>query len=235
MYIALATSRSPRLQERESLLARSIAHDFDSSFRLSQLLPEVHDSHGRDHVLSSIFSAIVLSAQLGGVTIAELQADLKHQGIRVEDHNVQLYQSSHFLTISGEGFQSGNTRFRFGNGITEGSNFTTNVTEGAAVLSLVENRKWKSVSAERFSARKQLWCIRLYMVELYLAAHAVRSRRLVISIWRVAVGCSTPLVQLESHGERVERIPLLLSLGKHECVESPCCTKVRAMCMVKGL
>ncbi|CAM9167772.1 unnamed protein product, partial [Hapterophycus canaliculatus] len=70
-----------------------------------------------------------LREDLGGVTIAEMQADMKGHSMSVENHEeVSMYQSSKVLTIAGEGFNPAGTRFRFGNTLVEGKNFTVSVT-----------------------------------------------------------------------------------------------------------
>lgn len=46
--------------------------------------------------------------QLGGVTIAEMQSDLKAHGISVDVHeDINIYQSAKSLAIIGTGFRPG--------------------------------------------------------------------------------------------------------------------------------
>lgn len=46
--------------------------------------------------------------QLGGVTIAEMQSDLKGHDISVETHeDINIYQSAKNLAIAGTGFRPG--------------------------------------------------------------------------------------------------------------------------------
>lgn len=84
-------------------------------------------------------------AQLGGITICELQADLEHHGVSVESQALNMYQSSKMITIAGKGFNPEGTKFRFANGIKENTDYTADVEETSAVLTLVEGRKWISV------------------------------------------------------------------------------------------
>ncbi|CBJ30794.1 expressed unknown protein [Ectocarpus siliculosus] len=87
---------------------------------------------------------LLLREDLGGVTIAEMQADLNRHSLSVETHEeVTMYQSSKVLTIAGQGFNTGNTRFRFGNGLLEGKNFTQIVTPESATFTLEEGSKWR--------------------------------------------------------------------------------------------
>ena len=51
---------------------------------------------------------VALTVQLGGITIAEMQADLEGHGISVNSHeDINIYQSSKVLAISGSGFRTG--------------------------------------------------------------------------------------------------------------------------------
>ncbi|CAN0066429.1 unnamed protein product [Pylaiella littoralis] len=89
---------------------------------------------------------MLLREDLGGVTIAEMQADTKGHSISVENHEeVSMYQSTKVLTIAGIGFNPDNTKFRFGNtALLEGKNYTaTGITPYSATISLTEGSKWR--------------------------------------------------------------------------------------------
>ncbi|CAN0080830.1 unnamed protein product, partial [Ectocarpus sp. 6 AP-2014] len=87
---------------------------------------------------------LLLREDLGGVTIAEMQADMKGHSLSVETHDeVTMYQSSKVLTIAGQGFNSSYTRFRFANSLLEGRNFTQVVTPESATFALEEGSKWR--------------------------------------------------------------------------------------------
>ncbi|CAN0006055.1 unnamed protein product, partial [Laminaria digitata] len=90
---------------------------------------------------------MMLRTDLGGVTIAEMQADMKGHGISVETHEeINLYQSTQSLAIAGKGFNPAGTKFRFGNALTTGNNYTVDFTESSAVFSLVGGSKWQQNS-----------------------------------------------------------------------------------------
>eukprot|EP00752_Nemacystus_decipiens_P008401 g7511.t1 len=83
---------------------------------------------------------MLLREDLGGVTIAEMQADMKGHDISVENHEeVSMYQSTKVLTISGSGFNPEGTNFRFGNNF----NYSVEVTPESATFTLDEGNKWK--------------------------------------------------------------------------------------------
>ncbi|CAM9526484.1 unnamed protein product, partial [Hapterophycus canaliculatus] len=57
------------------------------------------------------------------------------------------YQSSKVLTIAGEGFNPAGTRFRFGNTLVEGKNYTVSVASVSATFTLVDGSKWRQNTA----------------------------------------------------------------------------------------
>ncbi|CAM9180767.1 unnamed protein product [Scytosiphon promiscuus] len=88
-----------------------------------------------------------LREDLGGVTIAEMQADMKGHSLSVENHEeVAMYQSSKVLTIAGDGFNPAGTRFRFGNTLVEGKDYNVSVSTGSATFTLLEGSKWRQAS-----------------------------------------------------------------------------------------
>eukprot|EP00903_Cladosiphon_okamuranus_P015736 g14524.t1 len=90
----------------------------------------------------------LLREDLGGVTIAEMQADMKGHSVLVENHEeVNMYQSTKVITIAGSGFNPDGTKFRFGNTLVEGANYTASVTPESATFTLEEGSKWRLNSA----------------------------------------------------------------------------------------
>eukprot|EP00640_Fibrocapsa_japonica_P000471 CAMPEP_0113936124 /NCGR_PEP_ID=MMETSP1339-20121228/3090_1 /TAXON_ID=94617 /ORGANISM="Fibrocapsa japonica" /LENGTH=895 /DNA_ID=CAMNT_0000938473 /DNA_START=132 /DNA_END=2819 /DNA_ORIENTATION=+ /assembly_acc=CAM_ASM_000762 len=82
-----------------------------------------------------------LNPPAGGVTVAEVQADLDAHGITVIPSSQPIYQSTPEFTVDGTGFGSAGMSFRFSNSIT---NFTVQVmgTE-AATLKLKPGAQWR--------------------------------------------------------------------------------------------
>lgn len=70
-------------------------------------------------------------------------------GVKVHPNpEEKMYQTkTKTLTFAGEGFIPGKTIFRFGNPIKEKANYTSEVTDVSASLTLVEGSKWRLVSA----------------------------------------------------------------------------------------
>ena len=56
-----------------------------------------------------------------------------------------MYQSTKVITIAGSGFNPDGTKFRFGNTLLEGANYTADVTPESATFSLEEGSKWRLV------------------------------------------------------------------------------------------
>jgi len=83
----------------------------------------------------------------GGITVAEVQADLGAHGVTVESNSRQvLYQSSADLTILGEGFNTDSNTLRFHNGLRgKGVNYTTmEHTPTQLKLHLGDSSKWRA-------------------------------------------------------------------------------------------
>ena len=85
--------------------------------------------------------ALRLDAAFGGVTVAEVQADLGQHGVTVESHPDRfIYQSEATLFVRGEGFFPGNTTLRWANGLRgKGVNYTTSTSASPNQLTLLRN------------------------------------------------------------------------------------------------
>ena len=68
-----------------------------------------------------------VNADGGGITVAEVQADLDVHGVPVESTpNERAYQSTGTITVIGEGFNPVDNHMRFANGLRgHGVNYTT--------------------------------------------------------------------------------------------------------------
>lgn len=89
---------------------------------------------------------IRIDPDYGGVTIAEVQADLDAHGVTVESTpSERFYQSTGQIVVLGEGFSSSNT-LRFANGIRgKGVNYTfVQQTPNQLSLRLAANSKWRA-------------------------------------------------------------------------------------------
>merc|ERR1719174_2923190 len=89
-----------------------------------------------------------IDAKYGGVTVAEVQADLGAHGVTVETtSDKKYYQSAPELKVIGHGFNetAPMNRLRWGNKLQgRGVNYTvTSATTNALTLSLLAGSKWR--------------------------------------------------------------------------------------------
>uniref|UniRef100_A0A7S2SQB8 SbsA Ig-like domain-containing protein n=1 Tax=Rhizochromulina marina TaxID=1034831 RepID=A0A7S2SQB8_9STRA len=88
-----------------------------------------------------------IDPDFGGVTVAEVQADLGAHGVTVQSSPEQkIYQSSSELTIRGDGFNSTSNVLRFNNGLRgKGINYTAiEHTSTLMKLNLDGKSKWRA-------------------------------------------------------------------------------------------
>lgn len=91
--------------------------------------------------------ALRIDPSYGGITVAEVQADLGAHGVTVESTpDEKFYQSTGRLVIIGEGFNQSTNKLRFSNGIRgQGVNYTTVThTTSQLTLELKSGSKWRA-------------------------------------------------------------------------------------------
>ena len=96
--------------------------------------------------------ALRIDAKFGGVTVAEVQANLGGHGVTVETtSDKKYYQSAPELKVIGHGFNetAPMNRLRWGNKLQgRGVNYTvTSATTNALTLSLLAGSKWRPNAA----------------------------------------------------------------------------------------
>ena len=88
-----------------------------------------------------------VNADAGGLTVAEVQADLDVHGVTVESTpNERSYQSTGRISVIGEGFNANDNHMRFANGLRgHGVNYTTvEHSESMLTLALAPGSKWRA-------------------------------------------------------------------------------------------
>jgi len=88
-----------------------------------------------------------VNADAGGLTVAEVQADLDVHGVTVESTpNERSYQSTGRISVIGEGFNAADNHMRFANGLRgHGVNYTTvEHSETMLTLALASGSQWRA-------------------------------------------------------------------------------------------